>query len=314
MHASLEAGDHAIVHWPCYQSLSQVAQSIGCKVTRWEAREENGWALDLDELRALWQANTRAVVVNVPHNPTGYLMPHETYRELSVLAQGRGALLFSDEVYRESEYDPKDRLPAGCDLGDHAVSLGVTSKTYGLAGLRIGWIATRNAEVCRRMAALKDYTTICSSAPSEFLAEVALRHRERLVARNLAIIRRNLGLLDVFFARHADRFTWHRPRAGAIAFPRLLGGQPAEGFCDELVRAASVLLLPGTMYGHPGNHFRIGFGRENLPQALERLENYFVGRPRTNDGRWSGSDSSFGARPWSREKRSKSSELDPGFT
>jgi aspartate/methionine/tyrosine aminotransferase len=286
MHAALQAGDHAIVHWPCYQSLSEVAQSIGCAVTRWVVREENGWALDLDELRGHLRPNTRAVVVNVPHNPTGYLMPAATYRPLHGLARERGLLLFCDEVYRESEHDPADRLPAGCDLGDHAVSLGVTSKTYGLAGLRIGWIATHNVELYRRMAALKDYTTICSSAPSEFLAELALRHRERLAARNRAIILRNLDLLDAFFARHADRFAWQRPNAGAIAFPRLLGQQPIEVFCDELVRAASVLLLPGTMYGHPGNHFRIGFGRENMPEALARLEQYVVddGRHTTDDG------------------------------
>ena len=277
MQAALDAGDHVIVHWPCYQSLHEVARSLGCTVTRWEAREENGWALDLDKLRALLRPNTRAVVVNTPHNPTGYLMDHETYRVLHTLAQEREVVLFCDEVYRESEHDPADRLPAGCDMGDHAVSLGVTSKTYGLAGLRIGWIATHNAELYRRMAALKDYTTICSSAPSEFLAELALRHRERLAARNLAIIARNLELLDAFFARRADRFAWQRPRAGAIAFPRLLGEQPIETFCDELVRAASVLLLPGTLYGHPGNCFRIGFGRENMPEALARLEQHLVG-------------------------------------
>jgi len=266
-----------------------VAQSIGCEVTRWEAREETAWALDLDELRSLLRPNTTAIVINVPHNPTGYLMSRETYRALHEIAEEQGILIFSDEVYRESEYDPEDRLPAGCDLAPHAVSLGVTSKTYGLAGLRIGWIATQDTELYERMAALKDYTTICSSAPSEFLAELALRHRERVAARNLAIIQRNLGLLDAFFARHADRFTWRRPRAGSIAFPKLLGEQPVEVFCDDLVRAASVLLLPGTMYGHPGNHFRIGFGRENMPEALARLEQYLLdeGRPtsvwETND-------------------------------
>jgi aspartate/methionine/tyrosine aminotransferase len=123
------------------------------------------------------------------------------------------------------------------------------------------------------MAALKDYTTICNSAPSEFLAELALRHRERLAARNRSIVERNLGLLDAFFGRHTDRFVWRRPCAGPIAFPRLRG-QPIEAFCDDLVRSASVLLLPGTLYGHPGNHFRIGFGRENLPRALARLGEY----------------------------------------
>ena len=192
-----------------------MARSLGCDVTRWEAREENGWALDLDELRALLRPNTRAIVVNTPHNPTGYLMDPETYRALHTLAQEREAVLFCDEVYRESEYRVEDRLPAGCDAGPHAVSLGVISKTYGLAGLRIGWIATHNDEVYRRMAALKDYTTICNSAPSEFLAELALRHREQLAARNVRLIQDNLALLDGFFARHIDRFAWRRPAAAS---------------------------------------------------------------------------------------------------
>ena len=271
MHAVLEPGDHIIVHWPCYQSLFEVAQSIGCPITRWEAREENGWALDLDELRAHLRPNTRAIVVNTPHNPTGCLMPRADYLELHGIARAHGAVLFSDEVYRESEYDAENRLPAGCDVGEDALSLGVCSKTYGLAGLRIGWIATHNDEVYRRMAALKDYTTICNSAPSEFLAEIALRRRERLAARNVGLIVDNLALLDDFFARHKDRFAWQRPIAGPIAFPRLIG-EDVEAFCDDLVREASVLLLPGTVYGHPGNHFRIGFGRRNAPEALARLE------------------------------------------
>ena len=271
MHALLEPGDHLIVHWPCYQSLFEVARSIGCRVTRWEAREENGWALDLDELRAHLRPNTRAIVVNTPHNPTGYLMSRADALELHRVAEGHGALLFSDEVYRESEYQAEDRLPAGCDVGAHAVSLGVCSKTYGLAGLRIGWIATHNAEVYRRMAALKDYTTICNSAPSEFLAELALRHREQLAARNIGLIVDNLALLDAFFARHAGRFAWRRPSAGPIAFPRLIG-EDVDPFCEALVRQVGVLLLPGTVYGHPGNYFRIGFGRRNMPEALMRLE------------------------------------------
>jgi aspartate/methionine/tyrosine aminotransferase len=273
MHAALQPGDHMIVHWPCYQSLAEVARALGCEVTPWVARAENDWTLDLDELTGLLRPNTRVVVVNFPHNPTGYLMPAADYRHLHGLAQERGILLFGDEVYRESEHDPAARLPAACDLGNHAVSLGVLSKTYGLAGLRIGWIATHNRALLERMAALKDYTTICASAPGEFLAELALRHRQVLVARNVGRIRRNLDLLDGFFARHADRFVWRRPSAGPIAFPQLLGDEVAA-FCDRLVTQTGVLLLPGTVYDHPGNHFRIGFGREDCGEGVERLENF----------------------------------------
>jgi aspartate/methionine/tyrosine aminotransferase len=273
MNAVLCAGDHVIVHWPCYQSLFEVARSIGCQVSFWKAREQDGWSLDLNELQKQLRPQTKAVVINTPHNPTGHLMPLESFQAVSRLCREKGILLFSDEVYRESEYRKADRLPAACDLGDHTLSLGVMSKTYGLAGLRIGWIATRNADIYNRLAALKDYTTICNSAPSEFLAELALRHREKLVERNLAIIAGNLAVLDSFFARHPDRFAWQRPQAGAIGFVRLVGGD-VDHFCRTLLETAGVLLLPGTLYDDRGNHFRIGFGRKNLPDALARLEEF----------------------------------------
>jgi len=273
MHAMLEENDHIVVHTPSYQSLSEVAKSIGCSISPWRAREENGWALDLDELLGMLRPNTKAIIINTPHNPTGYLMSRADYDTLHQLAKENDLLLFSDEVYRESEYDPATRLPAACDLGDYAVSLGVTSKTYGLAGLRIGWVATKNKKVYDSMASLKDYTTICNSAPSEFLAEVAMRNRQKLVARNLDIIKHNLNIMEDFFNRHTDLFSWVRPRAGSMAFPRYLAGD-VESFCDKVVREAGVLLLPGSMYDDTSNHFRLGLGRKNLPQAVERLDAY----------------------------------------
>lgn len=273
MMAVLKENDHIIVHSPHYQSLSEVAKGIGCMVSPWRAREENGWALDMDELRHLMRSSTKAVVVNVPHNPTGYLMSRADFDELNKFVQENNLLLFSDEVYRESEYDPADRLPAAVDYGSHAVSLGVTSKTYGLAGLRIGWVATKNRELYEKMASLKDYTTICNSAPSEFLAEVAMRHRAKLANRNLEIIKHNISVIDDLFTRYSSLFSWHRPKAGSMGFPKLLKGN-VESFCDNLVKKAGVLLLPGSVYDDAHNHFRLGLGRKNLPQAVERLEEY----------------------------------------
>lgn len=277
MHAVLKENDHIIVHAPHYQSLSEVAKGIGCMVSPWLAREENGWALDIDEMRHLMRSSTKAIIVNTPHNPTGYLMSRVDFEAVNKFARENKLLLFFDEVYRESEYDPATRLPSACDIGDHAVSLGVTSKTYGLAGLRIGWIATKNREIYQRMAALKDYTTICNSAPSEFLAEVALRNRQKLIDRNLAIIQNNLAVVDDFFARYSARFSWVRPQAGSMGFPKLLKGD-VEDFCDDLVKKSGVLLLPGSMYDDAGNHFRLGLGRRNLPQAVERLEKYLASK------------------------------------
>jgi aspartate/methionine/tyrosine aminotransferase len=271
MHAALEAGDRLVVQTPCYQSLAEVARSIGCSVDPWPLREEQGWAPDLEELRRLLRRRTRAIVVNSPHNPTGFQMPAEMFREVVRLVEERGLLLFSDEVYRESEYLEQDRLPAACQLSPACVSLGVMSKSYGLAGLRIGWLAARDLRLLEAVAGLKDYTTICSPAPSEFLAELALRHRRTLLHRNLQILAANLRLLDGFFERQTGLFAWCRPRAGPVAFPHL-EGEAVESFCDRLRERAGVLLLPGSVFGDRGNHFRVGFGRANFPEGLERLE------------------------------------------
>lgn len=273
MFTALQPGDHVIVHWPCYQSLAELARSAGCTLSLWVAHEEDEWALDLDELQNLLRPKTKAIIINIPHNPTGYLMPGADYEAVHAFAREHNLLLFSDEVYRESEYDPSGRLPAACDQGQHAVSLGVTSKTYGLAGLRIGWVATKNKSVYDKMALYKDYTTICNSAPSEFLAEVALRNRQKLIQRNLEILKYNLNTMDDFFSRHADLFSWIRPRAGSMAFPRYLAGDVGS-FCERLVHEAGVLLLPGSVYEDTGNHFRLGLGRKSLPQAVSRWDEY----------------------------------------
>jgi aspartate/methionine/tyrosine aminotransferase len=273
MHVALAPGDHVVVQAPCYQSLGEVARGIGAEVTDWAGDPRNGWEPDLEALGAALTPRTRVVVVNFPHNPTGFLPSARFVRDLAALSRRHGFIVFADEVYRGLELNPAERLPAFTDLDARAVSLGVMSKTYGLAGLRIGWIATRNAGVLRGMAAFKDYTTICNSAPSEFLATLALRQREAIVARNLAIIRANLQRLDAFFDARREWFAWQRPRAGSIAFPELRKGSAAR-FCADLVRKVGVLLLPGSLYGPGYNGFRIGFGRRDLPLALEKFEAY----------------------------------------
>jgi aspartate/methionine/tyrosine aminotransferase len=148
------------------------------------------------------------------------------------------------------------------------------SKTFALAGLRIGWIATHDADLLKRASAFKDYLSICNSAPSEILALTAFRAKEQVIARSLEIIQGNLPLLDHFFNEWSDVFEWIRPRAGSIAFPRLRADLPVEQFASQLVEQEGILLLPGTVYEHPGNHFRIGFGRKNMPDALARLERF----------------------------------------
>jgi len=265
-------GDHAIVTWPGYQSLYEVARDAGADVTTLELRQERGWAIDPDEVAAAITPATRLVVVNGPHNPTGMLPDTATWQALADLTAEAGATLLCDEVYRLLEHDAGDRLPAGADLGDHVVSIGVLSKSYGLAGLRIGWLATRSAETRAAAVRVKDYGSMCNAAPAEILGVIGLRAADRILARNLELVRRNLALVDELIAAHAERLRWVRPRAGAIGFPQLLDDEPVEAFCDRLRAAQGVLLLPGTVYGHAGNHVRLGFGRADCGAALERLD------------------------------------------
>jgi aspartate/methionine/tyrosine aminotransferase len=270
--ALLGPGDHAVVTWPGYQSLYEVGRAGGAEVTLHELREDQRWSLDVERLIDALRPETRLVVVNAPHNPTGMLPTHGEWSRLADACADRGIQLLADEVYRYLEVDPTDRLVAGADLFERGVSLGVMSKSFAMAGLRIGWLATRDRDLLDRCARMKDYTTICSSAPSEVLALIGLRARDRVLGRSRRIVADNLAVLDDLFRRRADRFSWIGPRGGSIAFPRLLGDESVDDFAARLVEAEGVLILPGSQFGHLGNHFRIGFGRENMPAAVERLE------------------------------------------
>ncbi len=277
-HALLGPGDHAIVTWPGYQSLYEVARSSGADVTLHELHASEGWRLDVDAVRRAIRPETRVVIVNAPHNPTGMLPTHAEWRALVETCADAGVHLVSDEVYRYLAADPADLLVAGADALEKGVSVGVMSKSFAMAGLRIGWIATRDRALLDRCARLKDYTTICSSAPSEVLAIVGLRARDEVIARSRAIVAHNVGLFEAFVAGSGGRFAWVPPRGGSIAFPRLVADEPIDDFAADLVAREGVLLLPGSVFGHSGNHFRVGFGRDGFAEGLERLGAFAAAR------------------------------------
>jgi aspartate/methionine/tyrosine aminotransferase len=272
-HALVGPGDHVVVETPCYESSLEVARSTGAEVSEWPRRFEDGWAHDLAALEKLIRPNTKIIYINTPHNPTGLLIPAKVFNQVIALAASRGIIVFSDEVYRELEHEPNQRLPAACEAYDRAVSLGSMSKTYGLPGLRLGWLVARNADILRRCLEFRYYTTICNSAPSEFLAALALRHRATLVQRNLEIVRRNLALLDAFIQRRAELVEWVKPNASPIGFVRFKPERDVFTFCEDVVRDSGVLLLPGSVYDQP-RHIRFGYGRKNMPEALVQLEAY----------------------------------------
>jgi aspartate/methionine/tyrosine aminotransferase len=213
-------------------------------------------------------------VVNFPHNPTGALPAREEFEALIDRLRPRGIRLLSDEMYRYLEADPAARLPAACEIYERAVSLAGLSKAFGLAGLRIGWLASRDRETLSRVAALKDYTTICASAPSEILALVALRNRAEILARQRERVRSNLQVLEAFLSRHARGLEYRAPAGGSVCVPRLRYAEGAAVFCERLVRTAGIMLVPSGLFGYGDRHVRIGFGRRDLPEVLDCFSEY----------------------------------------
>jgi len=269
----LSPGDHLIVQTPGYQSHYSLAQEMGVSVSPWRVNEAKGWSLDLNELPGLLRPETKAILLCAPHNPTGYLPSRADFMDIVGLARQHGLLVFVDEVYRGLELDESDRLPSVGDVYEHGVSLGCLSKSHGLAGLRLGWIATHDADVLARMSTFKDYLTISNRAPSEYLGRIAARHTESLTKRATDITRANLEVLDSFFARFGATFSWNRPKAGTIAFPRLRDGS-ATAFCTALLEKTGILLLPSSLIDYGGSNFRIGFGRRNMTRILPMLAEY----------------------------------------
>jgi aspartate/methionine/tyrosine aminotransferase len=273
MQVLLRPGDHVIVQTPAYQSLYELPRVIGCQVTPWDLQEEGGrWILNPDTLHELVHPSTRFLVVNSPHNPTGHTFSPAEWNEIHEICEDNRISVISDEVYRGAEHSSSACLPAMADCSDTGYSIGVMSKAFGLAGLRIGWMASHDTDFIRKFLAFKDYTTICNSGPSEFLATVALRHKNLILKRNLSIIEKNLESLTGFFRRNSSVLTCSRPDAGSTAFPRLIDDISGDDFCSRVLHRSGILLLPGTVFGVDTPHFRIGYGREDFVPNLTRFE------------------------------------------
>lgn len=278
MRVLLDKDDHVIVAVPNYQAAETIPLQI-CRVSGVPLEEHDNWSLDVDRIKKALTPRTKLISINFPNNPTGAVLDHDSFAELVALCREHGLYLFSDEVYRLVERDPTIRLPQAADVYEKALSLNVMSKAYGLPGLRIGWIASKDRGLLSRMERYKHYLTICNAAPSERLAIIALRAREKILERNRRLLNDNLEELESFFVEFSDLFDWYRPDGGCVAFPRFLGNVNADKFCEDLVEKAGVLLLPPRIFtsellATPGDRFRIGFGRRNLTAGLDAWRTY----------------------------------------
>jgi aspartate/methionine/tyrosine aminotransferase len=271
----VEPGDTVVVEYPAYQVLYSVAEARGANVKRWELKKEDGFRPDLKRLAELIDDKTKLVVLNTPHNPTGALIGESELRTILRWAEEQGFWVLCDEVYHDLAAQPADVPPYARTLSGRAISVGSMSKAFGLSGLRLGWFVGPE-ELVEKAWSWKDYTTISNSPLSDFLARLALSHKEAIIARNTAIARANWERLAAWFERWQDLIGYIPPQAGVLAFPWLKKpGLSDVQFCQEAFDKEGVLLVPGEAFGCPG-HFRIGFGGDPdaFAQGLERLSAY----------------------------------------
>ncbi len=271
-------GDHAIVTVPCYQAMETVTVATGAEVSALVPRREDGWALDLDELRGLLRPTTKLVAVNFPNNPTGYVPDEDTFRELVALCDERGIRLFCDEVYRGIEVDPTRTITQAADLSERAVSLNVASKSYGLPGLRVGWLACRDRALLERLEKRKHYTSICNAGPRS------------IWPRSLSAIASPSGRATAASSPPTGRSSTTSSRAGptcstgsrrwaAASASRATRAATSRSFCARLLDAEGVLVLPASMYyseiaAVPTDHFRVGIGRLGLEEGVAAFDRF----------------------------------------
>lgn len=267
----LDAGDHVVAIYPAYQQLYAVAQAIDCDVSLWELRAENGFRYDIDELERLVTPKTKLIVVNTPHNPTGAILSPAELQRVYDIAGSAGAWLLCDEAYRWLDLPGGE--PMAKPIRDHGVrgiSVGTLSKPFGLPGLRIGWIAGPE-EIVRAAWGARDYISLSPGKLNDKLAQIAVSNRNAIIARNHAIVERNMAVATEWFAEHADLVTWTPPRAGLLALMKYDLDVPSKDLSDRLAGEYSVMLAPGSAFGFE-HHLRIGIGQtpEIFAEGLAR--------------------------------------------
>jgi len=275
--ALLAKKDHSIIITPSYQSLEYGPKFAGSDFTRVVLSPDNGWVLDIKVLERAIQINTKYIVINEPQNPSGSLMAKDTQKKLVELAEKHHIYIFSDEVYRFLEHNPADRLPSIADLYVQGIALGTMSKAWGAGGMCVGWVVCQNTAVIKKLHRAQYPFTVSVSRTAEIEAMIALRARKEIVAKNIKIIKKNLCLLDAFFAENKDLFEWRRPVAGCTAFVEFKGPMSGDAFAKALLNHG-ILVFPPYIFdcsdGTLGQYFRIGYSRTNMPVALEAFKKF----------------------------------------
>lgn len=273
----LEPGDHVVAVHPAYQQLYSVPRGIGCEVDLWRLRPEDGFRFDLQELERLVRPETKLIVINTPHNPTGAALTQEELGRVHDIASSAGAWLLSDEAYRWLELPGQQaQTQPAWNLGERAISTGTFSKPFGLPGLRIGWLVAPE-EIVSACWELRDYISLSPGKLNDALALHAFRHREQIFERNAGIIETNLATVEQWLDEQGDLVGWTPPRGGLLAMLSYRLEIPSLDLANRLAEEYGVMLAPGSAFNYE-YHLRIGLGQrpDVFAAGLERVAACFA--------------------------------------
>ena len=275
--ALLDKDCHSIVFTPGYQSVQEAPVRAGSQVTRIRLHPETNWQINPEAVEAAVQKNTKYIAINEPYNPTGTLMSHKVQKQLKEIAEANGIYILSDEVYRLLEHNGADRLPAMADFYEKGISAVTLSKPWGGCGITIGWLALQDIEMRQKIIDTQYFGTACPSRASEIQAIMTLRASDKILEKNLKIIRHNIKLLEQFIEKYSDLFEWVRPNAGAVAYVKFNGPLTSDELGEELAKDG-ISIKPAYVFSEHGTDdsgfFRVGYGEKVMPRALKALADY----------------------------------------
>jgi len=275
--ALLDKDCHSIVFTPSYQSVQEAPTHAGSQVTRIRLRPETGWRINPEAVETAVRKNTKYIVINEPNNPSGTLMSRNVQQQLKDIAKANDIYILSDEVYRLLEHDAGDRLPAMADFYKKGISAVTLSKPWGGCGITIGWLALQNFDIRQKIIDTQYFSTACPGRASEIQAIMTLRASDKILEKNLKIIRHNIELLDQFIEKYSDLFEWVRPNAGAIAYVKFKGPLTSDELGEQLAKSG-ISIKPAYVFSEYGTgdseYFRVGYGEKIMPGALEALSDY----------------------------------------
>jgi aspartate/methionine/tyrosine aminotransferase len=256
----VDRGDQVVSVLPTYQQLYSIPESIGADVRILKLREENQFLPDLSELRNLVTEDTKLICINNPNNPTGALMDEAMLKKIVEIAREADAYILCDEVYRGLNHEGDSYSPSIADMYEKGISTGSMSKTYSMAGIRLGW-ACGPADFVSRLSKQRDYHVISCGMIDDKLATIALENKDKIIQRNLQIVRNNAKKLDQW-VQNEPLISYVKPKGGTTAFLKYNLEMPSETLCKKLQKEKGVMLLPGAAMGMEG-YLRIGFANES---------------------------------------------------